>query len=93
MGIVWKELESAKSDWNNLIISKSRNGDPSGRPNCMFFLPHLHNVDNFLVETEEEEINAFTLVVNHNARGYSEEFVQFAFYTRMKVQRHPKSFK
>jgi len=80
MGIVRKDLESVKSDWNNHIISKSRNGGPSGRPNCMFFLPHLYNVDNFLVETDEEEIDAFTPVVNHNARDYSEEFVEFADY-------------
>jgi len=63
-----------------IIISKSRNGGPSGRPNCMFFLPHLYNIDNFLVKKDEEEIDAFTTVVNQNVRDYSEEFVQFADY-------------
>lgn len=78
MGIIRKELESIKCDWNNHIISKSRNGGPSGRPNCMFFLPHLYNVENFLVETDEEEIDAFSPVVYHNTSDYSGEFSEFA---------------
>lgn len=78
MGIIREDLKAIMDDWNNHIISKSRNGGPSGRPNCMYFLPHLYNAENFLAQTDIQEIDDFFPVVSIDEPDYSAEFDEIA---------------
>jgi len=48
IAIIRRDLQSVKEDWNNHLISKGRgNKGPTGRPNSMYFLPHLYDAQNF----------------------------------------------
>ena len=48
MPLIREDLNSICNEWNTHLIAKSRNGGPSGRPNCMFYLHHLYDVENLL---------------------------------------------
>ena len=41
------DLNLTKEEWDNHIISKSRNWGPSGRPTCTYKLPHLYDVQDY----------------------------------------------
>ena len=43
MGIIRDELNYVKEDWNIHIKSRSQKSGPTGRPNCMYYLPHLYD--------------------------------------------------
>ena len=38
---------------------KSKNCEPSGRETCMYNLPHLHDVPDYLHDTNLEEVQEF----------------------------------
>lgn len=80
MPLIRKDLCSIMSHWNSHIISKSRNNGPSGRPNCMFHLPHLYEAENFLQQVDQEEVDEFFPVVENNVLDVSSEFTEFAEY-------------
>ena len=46
MRLLRKELTEIASNWNGQIISSSRYQEPRGRPDTMYFLPHLYNRQN-----------------------------------------------
>ena len=78
MSLIRNDLNSIKNEWNTHIISRSRNGGPSGRPNCMYHLPHLYDTTNYMESVEQDEIDEFIPVVSHSVRDFSEEFGEFA---------------
>ena len=80
MNLIRRDLNSIKEEWNTHIISRSRNGGPSGRPNCMFHLPHLYNVKDQIKAVEQNEIDEFLPVVADIIRDFSLEFEEFAEY-------------
>ena len=80
MNLIRRDLNSIKEEWNTHIISRSRNGGPSGRPNCMFHLPHLYNVKDQIKEVEQNEIDEFLPAVADIIRDFSLEFEEFAEY-------------
>ena len=43
-------------EWNEHVISKSTNSGPSGRPDTMYFLPHLFD---YSIPLESDDINEF----------------------------------
>ena len=48
--------------WNQHIISASKFGNssgPRGRPDCMFFLPHLYDVEDCKLEVDLDEVDEF----------------------------------
>ena len=49
-------LNRTKEEWDSHIISKSRNWGPSGRPTYMYNLPHLYDVQDYLHDTDSEEL-------------------------------------
>ena len=53
----YEELKEIASDWNVHIISSSRYQGPRGRPDTMYFLPHLYNRQNLGTEMDNEEID------------------------------------
>ena len=78
MSLIRQDLNSIASEWNTHLISRSKNGGPSGRPNCMFYLNHLYGVDNLLKQIDFDEVQEFYPLVHTNVRDYSEEFEEFA---------------
>lgn len=78
MPVLKQELCSIKEDWNAHIISRSRNGGPSGRPNCLYHLPHLFQSQDYIRRVEINEIDEFNPVVDNLPSDFSDEFSQFA---------------
>ena len=46
-------------EWNEHVISKSTNSGPSGRPDTMYFLPHLFDCRDYSIPLESDDINEF----------------------------------
>ena len=73
-----KELNTVANEWNQHIISKSMNGGPSGRPDTMFFLPHLYNAENHLENIDLEEVELIYPEVTYTPKDFSDDFKEFA---------------
>ena len=58
-GIIRGELNSVKDDWNSHIISRSHKSGPTGRPSCMYHLPHLYDKQDCVQRISKEEIEEF----------------------------------
>lgn len=76
--LIRKELNSVKNDWNCHIISKSRNQGPRGRPDTMYYLPHLFDTQDFKVNVPREDFADIEMCVNGNVNDVTEEFNEFA---------------
>ena len=59
MGIIREELQSVKKDLNSHIISRSHNSGLTGRPSCMYHLPHLYDKQDCVKMINREEIEEF----------------------------------
>ena len=59
MPLIRDDLNSILRQWNTHIISRRSNGGPSGRPDCMFYLPHLYGVESCLHTVKPEDIADF----------------------------------
>ena len=62
MGIIREDPNSVKEHWNSHIISRSHNSGPSGRPSCLYHLPHLHDKQDCVQKINKEEIEEFNSV-------------------------------
>ena len=76
MLLLRKELKEIASDWNVHIIS-SRYQGPRGRPDTMYFLPHLYNRQNLGTEVDHEEIDELYPSVTVELQDYCAEFGEF----------------
>ena len=77
MNLIRQDLHSILSDWNTHIISRSRNGAATGRPDSLYYLPHLRGKLNYSAQVDNEEIEQFAHITNM-PRDFSREFEQFA---------------
>ena len=64
-------------EWNEHIVSDSSNGGSSGRPDRMYFLPHLFDCQDY-PDPLEDDIYEFLLAVEEIPLNYSMEFREFA---------------
>jgi len=78
MRLIRSELKQVAEDWNQHIISKSINGGPRGRPDTMYFLPHLYGTQDFLIGIENGEADEFNVAVEDLPRDFSEEIEEFS---------------
>ena len=78
MGIIRDELNSVKEDCNTHIISRSHKSDPTGRPVCMYYLPHLYDKQDFVQRINKEEIEEFDSVIGELPSDFTIEFSAFA---------------
>jgi len=78
MGLIRKELVDIANEWNQHLISRSLNGGPNGRPDTMYFLPHLFDCESYLQLVEQEEIAEFEIGINSLPLDFSLEFKEFA---------------
>ena len=73
MGIIRQELNSVKEDWNSHIISS-----PTGRPSCMYYLPHLYDKKDCVQKINKEEIEEFDSVIGELPSGFTTKFSAFS---------------
>ena len=78
IGVLRKELKEMAEEWNEHIISKRSNGGPSGRPDTMYFLPHLFDCQGYSDPLEDDDTDEFLLDVEEIPPNYSAEFGEFA---------------
>ena len=65
-------------EWNEHILSKSSNGGPSGRPDTMYFLPHLFDCQDYSDPLEDDDIDEFLPAIEEISSDYSAAFGEFA---------------
>ena len=86
------DLNLTKEELDSHIISKSRNWGPSGRPTCMYNLPHLYDVQDYLHDTDFEELQELDGVVDSAPiADYSTKFQEFAEYLMEEDELEPPS--
>ena len=73
-GVLHKELKEMAEEWNEHIISKSSNGGPSGRPDTMYFLPHIFDCQDYSDPLEGDDIDKFLPAAEEIPPNYSAEF-------------------
>ena len=81
MHIIRKELDQVAELWNQHIISSSKSGNssgPRGKPDCMYFLPHLYQTKEYKLEVELEEVEEFIDNATMCPPDFSQEFEEFA---------------
>ena len=78
MRLLREELKQIASEWNMHIISSSRYQGPRGRPDTMYFLPHLYNRQNLETEADHEEIDELYPSVTVESQDYCAEFGELA---------------
>ena len=78
MTLIRKELIGIANEWNQHIISKSLNGGPSGRPDTMYFLPHLFDCANHMQPVRQDEVSEFEIGRNNLPLDFTLEFKEFA---------------
>ena len=77
MRLLRRELKKIASDWNVHIIASSRYQGPRGRPDTMYFLPHLYNRQNLVKEVDHEEIDELYPSVTVELQDCCPEFGEF----------------
>lgn len=88
MSLLRSELYQVAELWNQHNISSSKFGNtsgPRGRPDCMFFLPHMYSTDDFKVSLDEDDVEEFIDQATMCAPDYSEEFEEFAQTVRNEL--------
>ena len=78
MSLIRADLRSIAEEWNQHLISRSKNPTPTGRPDCMYYLPHLYDVTDQLQNVDLDEVEEFYPVVTVQIQDCSEEFKEFA---------------
>ena len=81
MQILRNELKEVAEMWNQHIIASSKfenSSGPRGRPDCMFFLPHLYNSENYKVPVDPQELEEFIDKSTMCLADWSQEFEEFA---------------
>ena len=75
-----EEVTEVATAWNQHTISHYRNGGPTGRPDIMFFLPHIYDTIDHLQYVSDEDIDEFQGVIGQLLDDFSDDFREFSFY-------------
>jgi hypothetical protein len=81
MDILRDELHKVAELWNQHIIAPSKfanNNGPRGKPDVMFFLPHLFDTEDCKQEIDRDEVNEFYNNSSMCVKDFSDEFGEFA---------------
>lgn len=81
MQVLRNELHQVAEMWNQHLIASSKFGNssgPRGRPDCMFFLPHLYNSEDYKVPVNPQELVEFIDESTMCPADCTEEFKEFA---------------
>ena len=80
-GLIQQDLDRVKEHWNSHHIRESRYDTVKGRPNELFYLPELHNTEDFLFPVSAQQCDYITenyLTFAESNNEY-EEYFQYAF--------------
>lgn len=89
MEILRKELHEVSQLWNEHIISSSKFGNssgPRGKPDCMYFLPHLYSTDDYKVPIDPCEADEFIDDSAMSVQDFSDDFAEFASIVMDELQ-------
>lgn len=80
MRVLRKELNEVAKSWNQHIISSSKfdNSGPRGRPDNMYFLPHLYQTEDYKLEVDSLDVDEFYNHASMVVQDTSEDFKEFA---------------
>ena len=81
MQLLKDELYQVAETWNQHHIASSKFGNssgPRGRPDCMYFLPHLYSTEDYTVNIDRHEVGDFIDNSTMCPADCSEEFKEFA---------------
>ena len=79
--LIREDLNEVANEWNQHIISSSLNGGPRGRPDSMYFLPHLFDTEDHLQPVDFQVVDEFVEMTSdvRLPSDFSEEFKEFAW--------------
>ena len=77
MSILRKELADIANEWNRHLLSPNRNNTQSGRPDVMYFLPHLYGTTDHMISIDTAEVDDFIDITSAVPSDFSDEFVEF----------------
>ena len=77
MSILRKELADIANEWNRHLLSPNRNNTQSGRPDVMYFLPHLYGTTDHMISIDTAEVDEFIDITSAVPSDFSDEFVEF----------------
>ena len=78
MSILRKELVDIANEWNRHLLSPNRNNTQSGRPDVIYFLPHLYGTTDHMISIDTAEVDEFIDITTAVPSDFSDEFVEFA---------------
>ena len=81
MGTFRDELKKIAEMWNQHIIASSKSSNengPRGRPDVMYFLPHLFDAEDCKQQIDRDEVNEFYDNSTMLVKDFSDEFGEFA---------------
>ena len=78
MSILRKELADIANEWNRHLLSPNRNNTQSGRPDVMYFLPHLYGTTDHMISIDTAETDEFIDITSAVPSDFSDEFGEFA---------------
>ena len=85
-GLIQQDLDKVKEHWNSHYIGGSRYDTVKGRPSELFYLPKLHNTEDFLAPVSAQQCDYITenyLALAESTSEYQEYF-QYAFSFRLQ---------
>ena len=91
MQILRNEPHNVAEMWNQHLIASSKFGNssgPIGRPDCMFFLPHLYNSEDYKVPVNPQEAEEFIDESTMCPTDCKEEFNEFALTVMNALELH-----
>ena len=81
MQMLRDELHQVAEMWNQHLIASSKFGNssgPRGRPDSIFFLPHLFDSEDYKTPVVSDEIDEFLNKSTMCAEDFSKEFEEFS---------------
>ena len=77
MSILQKELVDIENEWIRHLLSPNRNNTQSGRPDIMYFLPHLYGTTDHMISINTAKNDKFINITRDGLSDFSDEFGEF----------------
>ena len=77
MGILRKELTDIANEWNCHLLSPNRHSTPSGKPEVIYFLPHLYGTTDHIISIKTAETDECVDITSAVPSDFSDEFGEF----------------